>query len=764
MPNDELKERCRRVLAQLDGEVTLDGLQEPVEVIRDRWGVPHIYAENQHDLFFAQGFIAAQDRLFQIDLWRRMAVGEIAEIEGSAGIEADRFARLVKYRGDLDEEWQSYSPDTQEIATSFTDGINAYIDHIGDRLPIEFEELNYRPQKWEPADCLGRMSGVVMSRNFQLEPQRAKLVAEVGIEKARMLAPADPPLDFEPPDGLDLDDITPTKILAGLNAATAARPFSRDDGSNNWVINGARSESGKPLLASDPHRAIEMPSLRYLVHLNAPGWNVIGSGEPALPGVACGHNQRIAWGFTIICTDQADLYVEETHPDDPTRYRVGDDWEPMEIIREQIEVRGDDQPVELELRYTRHGPVIYQDESRNRAYALRSVGAEPGGAAYLASLAVDRAKNWEEFRDSLKRWKMPSENMVYADVDGNIGWVAAAMTPVRENSDGLFPVPGADGKHEWQRFLGIDELPQLFNPPDHIATANHNILPDDYPHAIAYEWAPNYRYHRILERLQTPGKFTLDDMQSMQHDNISLAGRELAELADGFRCDEDELETCRQMFADWDGELSRDSRVGPLYAFWLEALLQECFSRHVPAELMPFVAGQRGIPVMLPAIREPTAQWFGDDPVPERDRILRETFEQAVAETKAALGPDISTWRWDRLHTVTFHHALSARDAERAATFNRGPIGQAGDGLCPNATRYETPFGQISGASYRHLFDLADWDRGLATSAPGQSGQPESQHYDDLLELWQRDAYFPLLYSREAVEEAAAHRLCLTPK
>jgi penicillin amidase len=495
---ESLHKMATAVLAQLEGEVMAPGLKEPVEILRDHWGIPHIYAGNGDDLFFAQGFVAAQDRLFQIDLWRRIGVGETAEVVGRSGLEADRFARLLKYRGNPDLEWASYAPDARRIATAFTRGINAYIDHIGDRLPVEFRILGVRPKKWRPEDCLGRMSGIIMSRNFQNELARAELVAAVGLEKARRIAPTDPLRAYAPAPGLDLAGID-RSILAGYNAAVKAPPFRLGGGgSNNWAMDGTRSASGKPLLASDPHRAIALPSLRYLVHLNAPGWNVIGSGEPGLPGVALGHNERVAWGFTIVGTDQADLYVEETNPADSAAYRVGDRWEKMQVVREKVTVRGEEQPAELDLRFTRHGPVIHVDGKRHRAYALKWAGSEPGGAAYLASLALDRAKGGRDFVAALRGWKVPSENVVYADVDGNIGWVAAALTPVRKAWDGLLPVPGAKGAYEWQGFLPLEELPQVHNPANHyVATANHNILPAGYRPEISYEWAPGYRFTRI---------------------------------------------------------------------------------------------------------------------------------------------------------------------------------------------------------------------------------------------------------------------------
>jgi penicillin amidase len=430
---DALLARARTVLAQLEGELQIQGLKEPVEILRDRWGIAHIYARNEHDLFFAQGLVAAQDRLFQLDLWRRVGRGETAELFGQEGIEADRFARLVRYRGDMEAEWNSYAPDAREIAAAFTDGINAYIDHLGPKLPIEFQLLGYAPQKWRPEDVVGRMSGIIMTSNWQREVARARLIAAAGIDQARLLAPTDPPRDFAPAGGIHVADIT-TDVFQGYLAASRVLKFSPSTTeSNNWVVDGSLSASGKPLLASDPHRAIALPSLRYLVHLHAPGWNVIGSGEPALPGVALGHNERIAWGFTIVGTDQADLYVEQTHPDDPRQYQVGDRFEPMRILRESIRVRGRSEPHELELRFTRHGPVIYQDEKKHLAFALRWAGSEPGGAAYLGSLSVARAQNRLEFVKALEAWKIPCLNFVYADVDGDIGWVAAALTPIRKD-------------------------------------------------------------------------------------------------------------------------------------------------------------------------------------------------------------------------------------------------------------------------------------------------------------------------------------------
>jgi penicillin amidase len=754
--------QAKQVLAPLDGESALAGLRAPVEVLRDHWGVAHIDAQNAHDLFFAQGFVAAQDRLFQIDLWRRQAAGEMAAAFGPAYVTADHFARLMKYRGDPDAEWASYSPDTKAIAAAFTDGVNACIGQFGDRPPIEFQILGIRPMKWRPEDVLGRTSGIYMSQNFRTEVQRAQLVAAVGIDKARWLAPVDPPHDYTPALSMDELRAIDGRILAGYEAATKALSFrpARTQ-SNNWVVAGARSASGRPLLASDPHRAIALPSLRYLVHLRAPGWDVIGSGEPALPGVAIGHNDRIAWGFTIVNVDQADFFVEEVNPHNPEEYRVGDRWEKMTVVRETVAVKGEtERPVEL--RYTRHGPVWFQDAQRHRAYALKWVGNEPGGAAYLASLAVDRARNRAEFLDALKAWKVPGLNFVYADVDGNIGWIAAARTPVRPKHDGLLPVPGTGG-YEWSGHLPVSELPQSFNPPaGWLATANHNILPDGYPHAIGYEFTPPYRFRRIRQALTSKGNWGLDDFRALQHDVVSLPGLALAHLLKDLPPEDQELEPYRQLLVGWDGRLTVDAQAGPLYAVWLRTLQESFHALQVPKELQPGFGSLSGLPVMLEALAKADPRWLGPDAEAARGRLLRRTLAQAVERLKALPGPQRQ--RWGALHTVTFRHPLATLDPALAQAFDLGPVGRPGDGYTVNNTRFDEKYQQVHGATYRHLIDLADWDRAVATSAPGQSGQPGSPHYADLLPLWERGEYFPLAFSRDKVEQVTRHRLRLTPR
>ncbi|MCI0701557.1 MAG: penicillin acylase family protein, partial [Planctomycetia bacterium] len=748
---------------QTEGELKLAGLKEPVEVLRDRWGIAHIYAKNQHDLFFAQGFVAAQDRLFQIDLWRRQATGEMAEVFGPDYVEADKFARLVKYRGKMEDEWTSYAPDTKEIAIAFTDGINAAIDQFGDKLPIEFQILGFKPKKWKPEDVLGRMSGIIMSQNFRNEIQRARLVVAVGIEKARWLAPVDPAREYVTDLNADELKAIDGRILKGYEAATKALSFTpAKTESNNWVVSGERSTSGKPLLASDPHRATALPSLRYLVHLNAPGWNVIGSGEPGLPGVAIGHNDKIAWGFTIIGVDQADIHVGEVNPENPAEYEFGAGWQKMTIVKETIRVKGE-KPREVELRFADHGPVLFLDEKRHRAYSLNWVGNEPGGAAYLASLSVDRAKNKDEFLTAIRRWEVPGLNFVYADVEGNIGWIAAASTPIRRGYDGLFPIREPGPFSKWSGYLAVKDLPQDWNPKaGWLATANHKILPEGYKHQIGYEFAAPYRFHRVRDRLASKEKWTLEDFRAIQHDDTSIPGLALAKLLKSVELNDKNLEPYAKLLTEWDGRLTVDAKAGPLYAIWLRELQQGFYSPHAPKELVASLISLGGLPNMLAVLERPDAKWFGNNPKAGRDKLLRETFAGAVEKLKKL--PEGQQQKWGALHTATFKHPLATLDAGIAKAFNVGPFERPGDVNTPNNTRFDDKFQQIHGATYRHLIDLANWDRALATSAPGQSGQPGSPHYDDLAPLWAKGEYFPLTYTRAKVDAVTQHRLTLQPK
>lgn len=715
------------LLAPANSDTEIPTLHQPVEILFDRWGVPHIYAKNTDDLFFAQGWITARDRLFQIDVWRRIGSGKLAEAIGPTAVPRDRMARLLRYRGDWEKEWSSYGPDTKQIATAFANGINAYIHTLGGKRPREFQIAGYDPGRWTPEDVVSRVAGLQMMRNLSSEIQRSKDVTEFGIERVQKYLPPDPFRELDPPKDLNLAGITSDIIRDYTAAIGNAVRFPEQQGSNNWVIDGSMSASGKPLLANDPHRPILIPSLRKTVHLVAPGWNAIGAGEPALPGIALGHNENIAFGFTIVGMDQQDLYVEKLNPENPAEYRYKGEWKKMEIERQEIAVKGGEAQ-SVELHYTVHGPVIYQDKEHNRVYALRSVAAEPGTAGYLAGLSIARATDWNEFRGAIARYKVPTENIVYADTQGNIGWIAAGLAPVRKNWSGLFPVPGDTGDYEWSGFLTVDDLPQSYNPASHhIATANHNILPPGYTKQLSYEWAVSDRYQRIEEMLSAHRKFNVEAFQKMQQDIVSLTARRFMALLGP-----------DSPLAGWDGQIRVDSDKALLYELWSAELPRTVFGSDLGAR----VNLQR-------TLRELEEH-------PNKEAIAL-ALKSAQLRLKAPIANEETPHVWGDLHKVFFRHPLNRKD------LNRGPFARPGDAYTVNATSGPN-FRQTSGASFREIINLADWDQSVITNTPGESGDPGSKHYDDLITDWSWGQYHQLPYSRKAVEAATEQRLRLLPR
>ena len=771
------------VLSQSEGRASLRydlaGLTDEVSISKDRWGVSHIRAANEDDLFFAQGFNAARDRMWQLDLWKRRGEGLLSEAFGSEFVEQDRAARLLLYRGDMYAEWLAYGSDTKRIVTSFVRGINAFIDLCAQRpelLPPEFRLLGYRPSRWTPESVVRiRSSGLV--RNARSEARRARAVAELG-ERALPLRDALVPSHrAEIPDGLDVslfedDDVLEVYSLgtsgvdleppAGDAAAfrgpsPSAGPWLAPpelwQGSNNWAVAGSRTATGRPILADDPHRSLAVPSLRYLVHLTAPGLDVIGAGEPALPGISIGHNGTVAFGLTVFSIDQEDLYVYETRSNS---YRYGDGWEEMREVTETVLLRGGGS-TEVVLRFTRHGPVIHQRASS--AVALRAAWLEPGMAPYLASLSLMRARDWQEFRDAMNRWGAPSENQVYADTSGNIGWKPGGRWPVRPNWDGLLPVPG-DGRYEWAGYHDMDALPFELNPErGYIATANEHNLPAEHAPVPGYEWAAPFRVQRIREVLESQPRHSMDDSVALQNDVLSLPARRVTRwLCRGEQGTEGE----EPSLCSWDHRLQADSAAAALFEVW--------YRRHLLPEVLRHVAPSAEI---AEAIGTPDARlglaWLdrlGSSSQPEGESLadlMQRTLRAARAELVELLGADASTWRWGELHRARLRHPLADRFPEHPFTIPSVARGGSSDTV-GNTSYASESFDQRGGATFRMVLDVGRWDRSRAINSPGQSGVPESRHYADLLEPWARGEAFPLIYSRKAVDRETRERVVLAPR
>jgi penicillin amidase len=744
-----LDELARSALAQIDGELALPGLNEPVEVIRDEWGVPHIYAQNDEDLFFAQGYVMAQDRLWQMEMWRRWHEGRLAEVFGPEALDYDRRARLMMFRGPFDEtEWTSYHPDAHVLFAAHAAGVNAFIEQNRDNLPVEFQLTGIEPEPWTAETVVLRWAALAVpsTRGHAInELQLAMNVARYGAEEANRRAAPDPWDDLEIPDGLDVGIITqevldaaragdgdpfsgnnlpPLEIVepyldlvgGGVRVASVETDPYYMEGSNNWVMSGSRTPSGVPILANDPHRRIEMPALRYFIHLNAPGWSVIGGGEPPFLGIDAGSNEHIAWGFTFAGTDMVDVFVEEMHPTDPNLVLWRGEWEPLRVIEEEIPVKGQ-APDRVTLKFSRHGPVFYEDLENRKVYAVQSVVQYPGTAAYKGSFQLAQATSCEDFFERANHWLVPTHSLICGDDSGNIALQVTGLTPDRDGWNGRLPVPGS-GEYEWVGFR--DDLPREYNPErGYIATANNNVHPPGYTGRPVFyhssRGVETSRIARLHQILGTDEKLTMEDHERIQHDVYLLSAERDIPSFKGWHSEDPDVEWARSLIADWDGRATVESTAAAIYVRWDSEVDDRAQDLALPLD--------------------------------ERRPLVEAGLAAAVERLARELGPDRTEWRHGRVAASELRHMF-------VPEYDLPTVERPGGFGAVNAT----------GANFRRIIDLADPTRTVATNAPGQSAQPGSPFYGDLADRLGNGEYFPLLWARDAVEAGARHTLTLRPR
>jgi len=787
-----------QVFSQSSQVLQVEGLNQSVEILKDKWGISHIYAQTEHDLFFAQGYNAARDRLFQFEIWRAQATGTTAEILGPRAIDRDHGTRLFKFRGNMGQELSHYHPRGVDIVGAFVHGVNAYIDEImqnPDDLPLPFKILDIEPKHWTEEVVISRHQGLL--GNIGLELRTGRAVCLLGHEEVKELSyfhPHEPILELD--DDIDCDSLLGNDILHLYNAYRGTLRFEPQDvmaayrsdqtsfeqlaavldqeqqelnkrsiddiGSNNWVVSGDLTQDGWPMMINDPHRAQAVPSLRYWSHLVGPGWNVIGGGEPEIPGISIGHNEYGAWGLTVFNTDGEDLYVYETNPQNPNQYRYMDRWEDMQIIEEVINVKGSS-PVTVELRYTQHGPVAFHDAEKNLAYAVRPAWMEPGGAPYLASLRMNQATNWEEFREASNYSNIPGENMIWADRDGNIGWQAVGIAPIRRNFSGMVPVPG-DGRYEWDGYLPIKAKPHEYNPErGFIETSNSNYTPPDYPYldAIGFTWTDPYRWARGSEVLGSGRKFNMMDMIQLQHDYLSIPARSLVPMLKDLEADNARVERARQRLLNWDFVLDKNSVEAGIYVAFERRLLDNIELLKIPEPAQDHLT--IGMKRMIDFLLAPGGD-FGEDPIAGRDQFLLQALAEGIQDLQDKLGNSEDNWVYgqaDYKHALIRHPLATAVGDETRDRLNVGPLPRGGNGF----TLGNTGGGdnQTSGASFRIFIDTRDWDNTLGMNTPGQVGDPDHPLYDNLFELWANDKVFPAFYSRDKIETVLFETLQLRP-
>jgi penicillin amidase len=778
-----------------ESHIKAKGLEHRAEILIDHWGVPHIYANTAHDAFFAQGWNAARDRLWQMDLWRRSGLGELSAALGPSYLAQDRAIRLFVYRGDMAREWAAYGPDAKQDTEAFVAGINAYVAAIKGKaaaLPIEFKLAGYEPAFWKPEDIVRvRIHGFLYG--LELETQRAQLICKTG--SATIISA--PPFKVSPawtpiiPDGLDPCSI-PANVLeqyqlakkpvtfgAKISTTASIEPQSRQtvdgsltnpgegQGSNNWVIAPSKTTTGRPILANDPHRELAVPALRYIAQISAPGINVIGAGEPALPGIIVGHNEDIAFGLTIFLMAQDDLYVYDTNPDNPKEYRYQGKWEPMRRVQETVQVRGQgDSRVELE--FTRHGPVVLEDPAHHRAYAVKASWLDTGGTHYFPSMAYLRARNVTQFAAALKRWGGPGENQIYADRTGQIAWFPAGFTPIRPDSDGLLPLPG-DGRYEWHGYLDRDLLPSEINPGrGYIATANQMNLPKDFPYRerrTSFLWVDDNRFNRISEVLDGLPRVSIADSEALQNDHVSLPARTLLGVLKGIKTVDPKLQDTLNWLTAWDCRIEARSPQAALYELWIAHHLGPTVIERIAPAISEKERAAMGTPRPIVDLMEHPDSQLGPHPQQARDDLMLETLVAAERELERLQGSDRTQWQWGKLATVLLEHPLAPlMDAAHRPKWNVGPAPMSGDADVVGVAHYGLQdFHDKLAASFRMVLDVGQWDNSMAVSSPGQSGDPDSPHYQDLFPLWLEGKYFPLLYSRAAVEKVTEEKIVIEP-
>ncbi len=767
------------------------GLQQSVEVLRDQWGVNHIYANNEHDLFFTQGYCAAKDRLFQFEIWRRQTTGTTAEILGAREIKRDIGTRLFQYRGSIEKDLARYHPRGVAIINAYVQGVNAYIKEANQdptKLPIEFKLLHIQPKEWTAAVVISRHQGLL--GNITQELNIARAVGKIGEDKVKDIVwfhPKQPNLTMDS----SIQPALLVKDILGLyNAYRNELVFQKTDfgekdedavmnthnlpekdlflqsqemeGSNNWIVAGSKSASGYPLLANDPHRKIAVPSLRYIVHLVAPGWNVIGGGEPEIPGVSIGHNEKGAWGLTIFETDGEDLYVYDLNKKNLNQYWYKGQWKDMKLIQDSIHVKNS-ADVKMTHRYSVHGPICFIDSVNHKAYAVRAAWMEPGGAPYLASLRIDQATDWESFREACSYSHIPGENMIWADKKGNIGWQAVGIVPIRKNFSGYVPVPG-DGRFEWAGYLPIKERPHLLNPSKgFFATANQNVTPENYTRwdAIGYTWADPFRGNRINQVLDPNNHIDLATMAALQTDYYSIPASRMMPLLSNISFEDDHLQKAKSYLTNWNFILDKNSIAAGIYVAWEKEIATMMGSLLIPAEVKSYISLQ--ISTIIERLEKPSTH-FGDNAINKRNKLLQEAFTKAINNLQKKLGPTMDQWVYGQAkykHTTMEHPLSSIVSKEIKQQLNLGPLPRGGNGQTPGSTG--SGDNQLSGASFRILIDTKDWDKALMINTPGQSGDPNSPYYRNLFETWANDQYFPAYYSKEKIKSVTKETIVLKP-
>lgn len=794
----------RQSWPQETGTIQLPGLQKQVEVLRDAWGIAHIYADNAHDLFMAQGYIHAQERFWQMDFWRHLGSGRLAQMFGKSQLNTDKMLRTVGWARVAQQELEQMDATTKNLLQAYADGVNAYLSkHQNSALSLEYAALkllnpNYKPEPWQILHSLtwGKVMSYNLGRNLGFEIERSILLKTLTRKQIDELFPPYP--DDHPVIVANVDkDISQTQdfhnedttfdafspALESIRAswdqvATLAGSIGSGIGSNSWVISGKLTTTGKPFLANDPHLGEQIPSIWYENGLHCIPkttdcpYDVTGFSFAGMAGIIIGHNDRIAWGMTSLGPDVMDLYIEKVNPENPNQYELNGKWVDMEVVKETIQVAGG-KSVSQTIRYTSNGPIIsdtYESLEnfnkkagislpKNYALALRWTALEPSKLA-TAIFKINRSQNWQEFRFGVKDFDAPAQNFVYADTSGNIGYQMSGKIPIRAKGDGRYPVLAWINGVEWLGYIPFEQLPSVFNPESgYIAAANNAVVDKDYPYLITADWHYGFRAQRIVEMIEgEKQQVSLDNIQKMQADNKNLIAEILVPILLQIPLKNNSQEKVQHLLVGWNFQQNADSTAAAIFAVFWKHLLAETFNDQLPQAYLSN-GDDRWFEVIRRLVKQPLSPWWDNQKtrgVENREQIFRQAFAKAVDELKRTLGEDTSNWYWGKLHTVTFHNQSLGKSiiAPIEALFNRGPFPCSGGNSIVNATDWNPAKGYTvtSLPSMRMIVDLANWDKSVAIHTTGQSGHAFHPNYDNMIQRWNKFEYIPLLWRQDTIK------------
>lgn len=729
-----------RSLPQIEGGIKLGVLQEPVKVVRDLDGVPHITAKNEHDLYIAQGYIQAQDRLFQMDLSRRQASGRLSEVIGEATIDKDKYFRTLGLRRAAELSYAQYSSEAKEILKQFAQGVNLYIKELREngKWPIEFIILGYKPEDWTEIDSLtiGKYMAFDLGGNWNDQAFRSYLLQTFSKEKAYDLFPVYPK---DAPYIIEKGDLD---IAANFTSAVIPHDLN---GSNNWVVSGEMTKSGKPLLANDPHLSLATPSIWYQMRLEAPTVNVGGVIFAGIPGIILGNNEKIAWGVTNTGPDVQDLYIEKRNPANKNEFAYNSKWEKAKVVKELIKVKDKD-TIDYEVMITRHGPIVSEFVGKPKSgtvLSLRWTALDPT-TELEAIMNMNKARNWIEFEKALEKFQSPTQNFVFADQSGTIAYKANGKIPIRKKGDGLLPVPGWTDEYEWKGYIPYNELPRVVNPKEgFIATANNKVVSDEYPYLISNQWAQHYREQRIKEVLSSNDKLTVNDMKDLQIDIVNLQAKEyVPQFIKELNGSKDkDIQQALQILKDWDYKDDKDASAPLIFNIWITKIPQALFEGQIPEETYALFTGRK--PVIDQIVRNALASnpgpWIKE--YGGINQLLEESLQMTLKDIKNMQGSDAKDWKWGKYHQVYFNHPLSSVSPLQYVFNSKGGIPASGSGVTVQAAGFKVDGTTDHGASWRFIADLNNLSVTDHLVGPGQSGHLKSKWYSDQLEKWVDGTY-----------------------